>query len=117
RDRVRGRIRIPRGVRGGGRRRCAGGTAMNILIVSSEFPPGPGGIGTHAHQLASGFASLGWKPLVLTSQDYASDEEIGRFNQAQPFPVVRFRRIGNPLLEAFYREAVLGRWIRKHSAQ
>jgi phosphatidyl-myo-inositol dimannoside synthase len=90
---------------------------MNILIVSSEFPPGPGGIGTHAQQLASGFASLSWKPLVLTSQDYASDEEIDRFNQVQPFPVVRFRRIGNPLPEALYREALLGRWIRRHNAQ
>ena len=28
----------------------------NILIFSSEFPPGPGGIGNHAFNLAKGLS-------------------------------------------------------------
>ena len=84
-----------------------------VLLISSEFPPGPGGIGTHAHQLASGLAGLGWEPLVLTSQDYVADSEIARFNAAQPFPVVRFRRVPFAPAEALYRGAVLSRWIRR----
>ena len=87
---------------------------MNLLLLSTEFPPGPGGIGTHAHELAAGLAACGWRPAVLTSQDYASDEDIARFNASQSFPVVRFRRIGASPLEALYRERVLRRWIRRH---
>lgn len=88
---------------------------MRILMVSSEFPPGPGGIGTHAHQVLLGLCALGWEPVVLTSQDYASDEEIRRFNASQPFPIVPFRRVAGPPLEALYREAILSRWIQRHS--
>jgi phosphatidylinositol alpha-1,6-mannosyltransferase len=85
---------------------------MRLLLISSEFPPGPGGIGTHAYELARGLAARGWEPAVLTSQDYATAEEIDRFNAAQPFPVARFRPIAAPPLEALYREGVLGRSIR-----
>lgn len=90
---------------------------MRALLVSSEFPPGPGGIGTHAHQLASGLNRLGWDVLVLTSQDYASDQEVSAFNRLQPFPVVRFRPIPGAPLEAVYRETVLARNIRNHGPQ
>ena len=88
---------------------------MKILLVTSEFPPGPGGIGTHAYHVAVGLSRLGWEPLVLTSQDYAPEDEIERFNAAAPFPIVRFHQVPGPPLEAIYREAVLSRWIRKHS--
>lgn len=87
---------------------------MRVLFVSSEFPPGPGGIGTHAYQVSFGLSGLGWEPVVLAPQDYATESEIESFNAAQPFPVVRFRRVAGPPLEAIYREAVLSRWIRRH---
>ena len=86
----------------------------SLLFVSTEFPPGPGGIGTHAHQVSLGLAGAGWAPVVLTPQDYATEDEIATFNVAQPFPIVRFRRIPGPPFEAIYREAVLGRWIGRH---
>ncbi len=86
---------------------------MRLLLISSEFPPGPGGIGTHAYELARGLAARGWEPAVLTSQDYAMTEEIDRFNAAQPFSIARFRSIAATPLEALYREAVLSRWIRE----
>lgn len=88
---------------------------MRVLLVSTEFPPGPGGIGTHAHQLASGLHDLGWEVLALTSQDYARDEEVSTFNCRQPFPIVRFRRIPVAPFEAVYREWVLAHCIQRHS--
>lgn len=63
---------------------------MKILILSSEFPPGPGGIGTHAYQLAKNFALASNEVQVLTPQDYAAEEEIVTFNRSQPFGVSRF---------------------------
>lgn len=80
--------------------------------MTSEFPPGPGGIGTHAHQLALGLQRLGWEPLVLASQDYAADQDVAAFNASQPFRVVRFRKVPGPPLEAAYREIVLARELR-----
>ncbi len=63
---------------------------MKILILSSEFPPGPGGIGTHAYQLAKNFALTSHAVQVLTPQDYAAEEEIADFNGSQPFAISRF---------------------------
>ena len=85
---------------------------MRVLIVSSEFPPGPGGIGTHAHQLGVGLRRLGWDVCVLTSQDYASEGEVAAFNSAQPFKIVRLRRVPGPAIEAIYRGLELRRFLR-----
>ena len=38
----------------------------NIFIFTSEFPPGPGGIGDHAYNLASQLATHGYKVSVLS---------------------------------------------------
>lgn len=61
---------------------------MRILILSSEFPPGPGGIGTHAYQLARHFSAQGHPSLVLTAQDYVDVFERETFNSIQPFQIV-----------------------------
>lgn len=86
---------------------------MRLLIVSSEFPPGPGGIGTHSYQLAHHLGRMGWEAAVATSQDYCSDEEVEGFNRRQPFPIVRFRSVRSPLIEAFYRLRVVSNHIRE----
>ena len=39
---------------------------MRILIVSSEFPPGPGGIGDHAFNLAEQLTFNGFEITVLS---------------------------------------------------
>ncbi|HSV73497.1 MAG TPA: glycosyltransferase family 4 protein [Chthonomonadales bacterium] len=65
------------------------GSAMDALLVSSEFPPGPGGIGTHAWHVARQLQARGWEVRVLTPQDYVPVEEAERFNAEQPFGVVR----------------------------
>lgn len=58
-----------------------------ILIVGSEFPPGPGGIGVHAYQLARHLSRLGWLVHALTPQAYVAAEERDQFNSQQPFPI------------------------------
>ena len=65
---------------------------MKLLIVSTEFPPGPGGIGTHAFELARHLSRRGWPVTVLASQDYVPAAEADGFNARQPFGVVRWRR-------------------------
>lgn len=59
-----------------------------LLVVSTEFPPGPGGIGAHAHAVVQGLTALGWESTVITPQDYAAEEEVLKFNASRPFRVV-----------------------------
>ena len=61
---------------------------QSIVILSSEFPPGPGGIGTHAYHLAKGFVNAGIKVIVCTPQDYVEEEEARKFNYTCQFKVV-----------------------------
>lgn len=67
---------------------------MNVLVFSSEFPPGPGGIGTHAYELTRGLRKYAIDVSVLASQDYATEDEVAEFNAAQPFPVRTLSRKG-----------------------
>ncbi|MFQ5568396.1 MAG: glycosyltransferase family 4 protein [Rhodothermales bacterium] len=62
---------------------------MRLVLIGSEFPPGPGGIGTHAYQLALHLEKMGWDVWVCSPQHYASEEEISTFNQPLRFRVVR----------------------------
>jgi phosphatidylinositol alpha-1,6-mannosyltransferase len=60
---------------------------MRLLVLSSEFPPGPGGIGTHAYQLSRHLHRLGWDVTVVTPQDHADPAEAAAFNAAQSFRI------------------------------
>ena len=87
---------------------------MRLVVLSSEFPPGPGGIGTHAYEVSRHLTARGWAcHCVLTSQDHASTEEIDEFNASQPFRVIRFRPVSNSPMEAAYRITLAARWIGK----
>jgi phosphatidylinositol alpha-1,6-mannosyltransferase len=87
---------------------------MWLVIISSEFPPGPGGIGNHAHQLALNLHRLGWEVTIISPQDYASGEEAERFNSAQPFRVIHVPSGRGRLREAFHRLGVACRLAREH---
>ena len=80
---------------------------MKLLLISSEFPPGPGGIGTHAYQIGATLSARGWEVVVATPQDYAPSDEIENFNATAPFRIVRLRHIPGPPLEAAYRYRAL----------
>jgi len=87
---------------------------MKVLIVATEFPPGPGGIGTHAYELARHLSRRGWAVTVLASQDYVAAEETEAFNAAQPFRVVTWRRTtGAGPLRAIGRLASLSALLRE----
>lgn len=85
---------------------------MRCLILSSEFPPGPGGIGTHAWELGRQLQRRGWQPAVMTPGDYATLGQIARFDAAAPFPVYRLRPLRPALLEGLYRALRLRRVLR-----
>jgi phosphatidylinositol alpha-1,6-mannosyltransferase len=61
----------------------------NIFIFSTEFPPGPGGIGSHAYQIAKELHRLGWDVKVFSEQAWATEEEIATYNRVSPFKIYR----------------------------
>jgi len=87
---------------------------MRLLIVSSEFPPGPGGIGNQAHQLALHLGHAGWDVAVITPQDYVSPDRAAAFNTRQPFRIVPVTSGRGRLLEAQHRWRVARRVVSEH---
>lgn len=76
---------------------------MRLVILTSEFPPGPGGIGTHAYSLASQLHKLGWTVTVIGRQDYVTPDERQAFNRLLPFDVVSLRPLAWAAVDAAYR--------------
>ena len=64
----------------------------NILFLSTEFPPQPGGIGNHAYNLALALQKEGKQIIVLS--DFRSKEGIieREFDSRLPFQVQRVKR-------------------------
>ncbi|MGQ9525957.1 MAG: glycosyltransferase family 4 protein [Armatimonadota bacterium] len=80
-------------------------------MLSREFPPGPGGIGTHAYQLCAHLSRTGWNITVVTPQDYASEDAVRAFNARVAFKIVRVPSKRGAIIEAVHRLAVLKRCI------
>lgn len=64
------------------------------LLISSEFPPGPGGIGQHAYSLAKALVSENFEIVVISPADFVSVEETKDFDFKQNFKIIRYPRIG-----------------------
>ncbi len=68
-------------------------SGQKVLIISAEFPPGPGGIGNHAYNLAK---SLHAKPhltvTVMADSNYTSLTEIQEFDDTVSFAIHRIHR-------------------------
>lgn len=60
---------------------------MNILLLSSEYAPARGGIGTYAREVAMAATSLGAR-VTLVAPDYAQDTSVE--DHAMPFEILRF---------------------------
>ncbi len=88
-----------------------------ILIFATEFPPGPGGIGAHAYQVARHLSQRQWEVTVLSKQDYASPEETRLFNQEQPFSVEQWPRASNPARQILSRWQAFARKLRSFQPQ
>ncbi len=68
----------------------------NVLIITSEFPPGPGGIGNHAFHLALALKRKGDDVTVLTDvrTEFAHEEKKFDRHYAGQIRVVRVKRQG-----------------------
>lgn len=91
--------------------------ARRIVLFTSEFPPGPGGIGTHALELANNLAMSGYTINVLCEQHYADSEQIKDFNSKISFPIVSLtfsRR--NPIIKLSRRVHKLIELVRSCKA-
>jgi glycosyltransferase involved in cell wall biosynthesis len=71
-------------------------TKAHYLIISSEFPPGPGGIGKHAYCMAKGLLNNAAHVTVVCDMDYANEAEIEEFLQKAPkgIDIKRIKRNG-----------------------
>jgi phosphatidylinositol alpha-1,6-mannosyltransferase len=65
-----------------------------ILLISSEFPPGPGGIGYHAFSLCVSLVNRGFEIVVMSPADFVSNNEVEAFDEIQNFKIIRYPRIG-----------------------
>ena len=63
-----------------------------LLLITSEFPPQPGGIGTHAYQIAKELSKHEIEVSVLTNQRSRNGEEESGFDQNLTFKVHRVKR-------------------------
>ncbi|WMI69862.1 glycosyltransferase family 4 protein [Mangrovimonas sp. YM274] len=61
----------------------------HLLIISSEFPPLPGGIGTHAYHLAKHLSFKGYKVRVIADQRSWDVQEELAFDAELSFDVIR----------------------------
>lgn len=64
----------------------------NLLVITSEFPPLPGGIGTHAFQLSKSLCEKNYKVTVITDQRSPKISEDLAFDQEQSFKIYRTKR-------------------------
>ena len=64
----------------------------HILIVTSEFPPQPGGIGNHALHLANYLSNENYIVQVIADQRSKTGEEEVTFDESLPFNVIRIKR-------------------------
>ena len=100
---------------------CRKSSCMRALAVlsfptsrsSDLFPPGPGGIGSHAYSLTEALSNKGWEMDVFTCGDYSSKQTIVDFDRKQSFKIHRFRRKG--WLTYFYRLYDVAHYIRKQT--
>ncbi len=60
-----------------------------LLLVTSEFPPQPGGIGIHAYHLAKHLEQEGFQVKVITDQRSQSGQEEADFDASLKFQVQR----------------------------
>ncbi len=60
-----------------------------ILIVSSEFPPQPGGIGNHAYHLAFQLSQQDYEVKVVSDQRSEDGEEEAAFDKDLRFKIIR----------------------------
>ncbi len=88
----------------------------SYTIISSEFPPGPGGIGKHAYDMAIALSNTKKRVYVLTPQDYAKKIEIEKFNKSQKgISIIQIQRIG--IFKIFKRINKVIKELKKNNSE
>ena len=87
---------------------------LRLLVLSIEFPPGPGGLGTLAYQISNCLTQMGWQVAVATPQPHATSQEIEAFNNLQQFGITRFSFKGPAIFEGLSRLFITLRLIYSH---
>lgn len=83
------------------------------LIITSEFPPLPGGIGNHAFNLANQLSLKEFQVTVCTDQRSKNLQDDTKFDNNLPFLVKRIKRYDFVFLTYFVRFFVCFIEIRK----
>lgn len=87
----------------------------NILIVTTEFPPLPGGIGNHAYNLASQLSSLNKNITVVTNYRLKNTNEEDLFDDSNVFATKRIKRYKLTLVTYFLRFIIAFKECSKHN--
>ena len=69
-----------------------------LLIVSSEFPPEPGGIGNHAYNLADHLSLHTFEVTVLTNQRNSNSSVEKSFDREKRFTTIRIKSVRYKIL-------------------
>lgn len=75
----------------------------NALIIASEFPPQPGGIGNHALYLAKGMQANGFKVKLISDTRSSNGKDERDFDKDLSFEVIRIPRKKVILFSYFLR--------------
>ncbi len=86
-----------------------------ILVISSEFPPGPGGIGSHAFNLSNGLSKRGYEVIINTKSDYVDKDQEVLFDMKCPYKIFRFERKRTTLQNWIHRLKIIRRTILKYN--
>ncbi|WP_242091601.1 glycosyltransferase family 4 protein [Aestuariivivens sediminicola] len=78
----------------------------HILLVTSEFPPQPGGIGNHAYHLALQLSEYGFEVHVITDIRSGDGLEEMAFDATLPFKVERIKG-RTPRLFMYFRRIIM----------
>ena len=89
--------------------------SKKILLIVSEFPPGPGGIGNHAFNLAKYLKLNGCDITVLTISDFAEEKDEKEFDSLQKFDVFRFKRFDSRLKTTAGRIRTIRQFLNKEN--
>ena len=89
-------------------------SSTKLLLITSEFPPQPGGIGNHAHHLATSLKAHQYNTMVLVDQRSQTGEEEAAFDARQNYKIVRIKRHQLVLFTYIQRFRKALRHIKQH---
>lgn len=88
----------------------------SIIIMSGEYPPGPGGMGVHAHHLARGLHAQGMEVIVFCATVHCTAAQAQVFDATLPFRVYRYGADAKSWLSLRARAWQFQRLCRLHQA-